>query len=98
MANEQDEDEERQLRELNPLIHQLVPKHEVLSEEEAEEVLRRYNVERSQLPKIKFKDPALEALRDIEGISIKECDIIKITRRSPTAGIHVVYRMVVMKK
>jgi len=69
--------------------HQLVPKHEVLSKEEAKEVLRRYQVKVHQLPRIKASDPVVKA------IGAKVGDILKITRDSPTAGKTVAYRYVV---
>ena len=71
------------------LEHLLVPKHEILNEEEAEEILKRYEIEMGQLPKIKEKDPAVIA------IGAKVNDIIKITRASPTAGMAFVYRLVI---
>ena len=71
------------------LDHVLVPKHEILSKEEAEETLKRYEIDIGQLPKIKEKDPAVMA------IGGKVNDIIKITRTSPTAGKAFVYRLVI---
>ncbi len=69
--------------------HELVPKHEILSEEEAKEVLKRFRVKPYQLPHIKASDPAVKALGGKPG------DIIKITRKSPTAGYALYYRYVV---
>ena len=69
--------------------HVLVPKHEVLTEEEAEEVLKKYNITKSQLPKILISDPM------VKKIGAKVGDIIKITRKSPTAGESIFYRVVV---
>jgi len=71
------------------LDHELVPKHEILSPREAAEVLRRLNVRPDQLPWIKASDPVVIA------IGAKPGDIIKITRKSPTAGEVVVYRYVI---
>lgn len=68
--------------------HVLVPKHEVLSPEEAEELLRRYGVSRDKLPYIHPSDPMVKRLKAKSG------DIIKITRRSETAGEAVYYRVV----
>ncbi|MEM2918308.1 MAG: DNA-directed RNA polymerase subunit H [Candidatus Altiarchaeota archaeon] len=67
----------------------LVPKHEVLSAEEAERVLQNYNVTREEMPKIKIHDPG------IKGLNAKVGDIIKITRNSPTAGEAIYYRVVI---
>jgi DNA-directed RNA polymerase subunit H len=75
--------------EIDVLGHELVPKHEVLSEEEKKEVLERYKVSQFQLPKILVSDPAARA------IGAKVGDVIKITRDSPTAGKTIAYRCVV---
>ncbi|MGQ9543648.1 MAG: DNA-directed RNA polymerase subunit H [Candidatus Bathyarchaeia archaeon] len=69
--------------------HELVPKHMVLSKKEVEEVLERYHIEPYQLPYIRASDPAVVA------IDAKPGDIVKIVRRSSTAGETVVYRYVV---
>lgn len=73
----------------NIFKHYLVPKHEVLSPEEREKVLKTYRVEPYKLPHIKTSDPIVRV------IGAKPGDIIKIIRRSPTAGEHVYYRYVV---
>ncbi|MFL6495179.1 MAG: DNA-directed RNA polymerase subunit H [Nitrososphaera sp.] len=69
--------------------HIYQPKHEILSKDEAEEVLKKYNAKPSQLPYIMISDKALEDL------DVRPGDIIKITRKSPTAGESVYYRYVV---
>ncbi|MEW6222437.1 MAG: DNA-directed RNA polymerase subunit H [Candidatus Hadarchaeota archaeon] len=71
------------------LRHVLVPKHEVLSKEESEELLKKYSLLPAQLPFIKNTDPAAAAVGANLG------DIVKITRDSPTAGKAVTYRYVV---
>ncbi|MGD8506316.1 MAG: DNA-directed RNA polymerase subunit H [Candidatus Bathyarchaeota archaeon] len=73
----------------NIFKHELVPKHEVVSPEKAEELLRKYRIKAHQLPRIKATDVPVIA------IGAKLGDIIKITRDSPTAGKHVTYRVVV---
>lgn len=75
--------------ELDVSSHIYVPKHEVISKKEADEVLARYNARPHQLPFILLSDPALR------GLNVKLGDIIKITRKSPTAGASVYYRYVV---
>lgn len=70
------------------LQHNLVPEHTILSDEEAEEVLLNMNINEDQLPKILPNDPVVKA------INAKEGDILKITRKSETAGIFVSYRIV----
>lgn len=69
--------------------HELVPEHEVLSEEEAEEVLEQYGAGKHDLPEISRKDAALKDLDAEVG------DVIEITRQSPTAGETNYYRIVV---
>ena len=55
-------------------MHILQPKHIKLNEKESEELLKKLNVSKAQLPKIIISDPALP-----EGCNIG--DIIKIERR-----------------
>lgn len=71
------------------LEHFLVPKHRVLSPEEAQEVLERYKVKPHQLPYILASDPVVKILKAKPG------DIIEIIRDSETAGKAVYYRVVV---
>ncbi len=69
--------------------HVYVPKHEIISKKEAEEVLEKYNCKPTELPLIFVTDPA------ILGLGVKPGDMIKITRKSPTAGKSLYYRYVV---
>jgi DNA-directed RNA polymerase subunit H len=69
--------------------HFLVPTHELMNQEEIENILTKYKIKTYQLPHIKASDPAAKA------INAKLGDVIKITRKSPTAGQAVVYRYVV---
>lgn len=80
----------RSKKKFNVLAHELVPKHEVLSLEEATKVLRELGVRPEQLPWIRASDPVVKAL------GAKPGDIIKIVRESPTAGKVVAYRYVVV--
>jgi DNA-directed RNA polymerase subunit H len=77
------------MSEFDVLTHQLVPKHEVLSEKEIEGVLNDFKLTIDQLPKILITDPT------VKRISGKPGDVIKITRESPTAGESTFYRLVV---
>ncbi len=74
--------------------HILVSEHHLLSEEETEQVLSQLKVERDKLPKIKLDDPAIQYLASIHG-EIKEGSVVKIIRKSETAGEFVVYRLVI---
>ena len=69
--------------------HILVPKHEKLSEEETEEILKKYKINSKKLPRIQNTDPAIKDLEAEKG------DIIKITRVSETVGTAYYYRVVV---
>lgn len=73
----------------NIFEHYLVPKHEILSPEEKEEVLKKYRVEPYQFPLIKTSDPIAKV------IGARFGDLIRIVRKSPTAGEYVSYRYVV---
>ncbi|MFH7859798.1 MAG: DNA-directed RNA polymerase subunit RpoH/Rpb5 C-terminal domain-containing protein, partial [Candidatus Aenigmatarchaeota archaeon] len=47
---------------INILEHVYVPKHEILSKEEAEALLKKYNITPSQLPSILISDPVVKAI------------------------------------
>jgi|WetSurMetagenome_2_1015567.scaffolds.fasta_scaffold711980_2 DNA-directed RNA polymerase subunit H (RpoH/RPB5) len=68
--------------------HKLVPKHELLGPEEAQQILENYKVTREQMPKILPTDPAIQHL------SAKVGDLIKITRDSKFVGKSLYYRVV----
>ena len=70
------------------LQHNLVPEHLILSKEEAQEVLDELNVTEDQIPKILSADPVVKAIGAEVG------DMLKITRKSETAGVFIAYRMV----
>jgi DNA-directed RNA polymerase subunit H len=69
--------------------HALVPFHEILSEKEKNQLLAQFKVKPYQMPQIKSGDPAVKV------IGAKPGDVLKITRKSSTAGEHVTYRYVV---
>ncbi len=77
-------------KEIDILEHELVPKHEVLSPEEAKKVLEELGVKPIQLPYLLVSDPVARQ------IGAKPGDIVRITRKSPTAGETVAYRYVVV--
>jgi len=68
--------------------HNLVPEHTVVDEDAVDEVLAEYNIDRTDLPKIKRADPALPDEAEVG-------DVIEIVRDSRTTDQAVVYRLVV---
>lgn len=73
----------------NIFDYTLVPKHEILTIEEKEKVLEKYQVQPYQLPWIMESDPVAIA------IGAKPGDILKIIRESSTAGKFISYRYVI---
>ena len=69
--------------------HFLVPKHVMLSKEQAAELLKKYNLTLDQLPKISAKDAAIAELKPVKD------EMVKVIRNSPTAGKTVYYRRVI---
>lgn len=74
----------------NPTEHVYVPKHEIVSDKEKEEVVRKYNASPDQFPQILVSDPV------VREIGAKPGDLIKVTRTSQTAGESIFYRFVVV--
>lgn len=68
------------------ILHMLIPKHTKVSEKELNELYKKYNISFKDIPKISKNDPALR------NMDIKEGDVIKILRKSPTAGETIFYR------
>ena len=68
--------------------HILTPKHSKLGEREKAQLLEKYHVTSKELPKILKTDAA------IKDLDAKLGDIVKITRKSPTAGESMFYRVV----
>ena len=68
--------------------HTLTPKHAKLGEREKTQLLERYHVTSKELPKISKADAAIRELEPKPG------DIIKVTRKSQTAGESFFYRVV----
>ena len=69
--------------------HELVPKHILLSKEEAKEILVKYRISPYQLPHIKASDPAAREIKAAPR------DVVKIIRKSSTVGEAIVYRYVI---
>ncbi|HIH09931.1 MAG TPA: DNA-directed RNA polymerase subunit H [Candidatus Diapherotrites archaeon] len=68
--------------------HFLVPKHEIVPDEKVKEVVAKFGSTLDSFPKIVADDPA------IVEIGAKRGDLIKITRKSPTAGTSIYFRVV----
>jgi DNA-directed RNA polymerase subunit H len=66
--------------------HVLVPKHEKLTNEEVQILFDRYKISVTDLPAISRFDVALN------GLEVNVGDVIKITRKSITAGTAIFYR------
>jgi DNA-directed RNA polymerase subunit H len=71
------------------LDHELVPKHILLTKEEKKQLLEQLKIRPEQLPWIRASDPVAKL------IGAKPGDVVKIIRKSPTAGETVAYRFVV---
>ena len=69
--------------------HAYVPKHEIMTKRDSLEVLEKYHCKPTELPLILVNDPGIMRL------GVKPGDMIKITRKSATAGESLYYRYVV---
>ncbi len=83
--------------EIDVLKHGLVPEHTLLSEEEEKEMLKETDVKKENLPKILKSDPAIKHLEKVHG-DIEVGRVIKIKRKSKTAGVATAYRLVVKRE
>ena len=78
----------------NVLEHGMVPQHTLIPVKDEKDIIKLLEIGgKNALPKIKKTDPVLKILSKIEG-PIKAGRLIKIVRKSSTAGQIVGYRMV----
>jgi DNA-directed RNA polymerase subunit H len=78
-------------KEYDILKHELVPEHSIMDEKEKKELFEKLKITSVNLPKVIANDPVVKAMEAKEG------DVLKIVRKSSTAGSSTYYRVVVKK-
>ncbi len=73
----------------------MVPRHELLTDDETDKVLKRLKITRDQLPKIKDSDAAIKTLKVAINNDIPEKSVVRIIRDSQTSETAEVYRLVI---
>lgn len=79
-------------RKIDVLLHELVPKHYLLTKEQSQKLLDHFKITINDLPQMFEKDPVAIA------IGAKEGDIVKIVRDSHTTVKSVDYYRYVKKE
>lgn len=72
----------------NVTHHVFVPKHVLLTKEEEDDLLAKYNTVKSKLPKLSKSDPIAKYY------GLKTDQVCKIIRKSPEVGESIYYRLV----
>uniref|UniRef100_A0A7S1N9M2 DNA-directed RNA polymerases I, II, and III subunit RPABC1 n=1 Tax=Eutreptiella gymnastica TaxID=73025 RepID=A0A7S1N9M2_9EUGL len=73
---------------VNVTRHELVPKHQPLSDEEKRDFLKKHKLKEKDLPRIQQADPVTCYF------GLSKGQVFRITRKSETAGTYITYRMV----
>ena len=70
--------------------HVLVPKHEIVPKAQVEQILKKFGIDSAdKVPGILPDDPVIDELKAVKG------DLIRIIRKSPTAGEAIYFRVVI---